>query len=51
MLTRNSYCLLVRKGKPVVDVNTTNELWSPLGSNLSPLAYPNGNIKAKRKKK
>lgn len=38
----------MRKGKPVVDFDTTNELWSPFGSNLSPLANPKGNVKAKR---
>ena len=34
---------------PVVDDNTTNELSSALVSNLSPLANPNGNIRAKKK--
>ena len=51
MLTLNWYSLLVRKGNPVVDVNTANELSSALVSNLSPLANPNGSIRPKRKRK
>ena len=39
----------MRKGKPVTDVNTTNELSSALVSNLSRLVNPKGNIRPKRK--
>ena len=51
MLTLSWYSLFVRKGNPVVDVNTTNELSSALVSNLSPLKNPNGSIRTKRKRK
>lgn len=41
----------MRKGNPVADVNTTNELSSAFVSNLSPLKNPNGSITPKRKQK
>ena len=40
----------MRKGKPVADVNTTNELSSALVSNLSRLVKPKGNIRPKGNK-
>ena len=39
----------MRKGKPVADVNTINELSSALVSNLSLLVNPKGNIRPKMK--
>lgn len=50
MPTLNWYSLFVKKGNPVVDVNTTNELSSALVSNRSPLANPNGSIRPKKPK-
>ena len=38
----------MRNGKPAVDENRKNELFSALGSSLSPLEYPYGNRTTKK---